>query len=380
MKVLYVMTRAERGGAQVHLLDLLTNLPEAVRPIVATGEGGFLCDEVARRGIPVRRVRHLTHPIHPLKDLFALVELTKLIRREAPDLIHAHTSKAGLLARLAGRLTGTPTVFTAHTWSFADGVSRVQQRLAIPLERLAASLGGQIITVSEANRTMALRRRIAPASRLVGIWNGVPDVPQRASPGRGDPLTIIMIARFVPQKDHLLLIEALSGVGGKWRLLLVGDGPLRPRVEESIAAAGLGDRIQCLGDRSDIPELLSRADLFVLATKWEGLPLSILEAMRAGVPVAATNVGGVAEAVTDGVTGYLIARGDVGQIRDRIERLLVSRELLESMGQSARRRYEQDFNVKTMVTKTWAVYRAAVNLGNFQQFLESTNSMEVSER
>jgi glycosyltransferase involved in cell wall biosynthesis len=377
MKVLYVITRAERGGAQVHLLDLLSNLPETVRPVVATGEGGFLCDEAARLGIPVRRIPHLTQPVRPIQDLRALIELTGLIRHEAPDLIHAHTSKAGLLARLAGRFSRRPTVFTAHTWSFADGISRPQRWLALPLERLAASLGGPIITVSEANRRMALQRRIASGSRLVGIWNGVPDVPWRASPGRGDPLTMIMIARFVAQKDHRLLIEALTGMEGNWRLLFVGDGPLRPDIEQAIVWAGLAGRIQCLGDRSDIAELLAGGDLFVLATKWEGLPLSILEAMRAGVPVVATDVGGVAEAVTDGVTGYLTRCGDVAQMRDRIARLLASRELLSSMGRSARDHYERKFDVRTMARKTWAVYRSVVRPNGVRHFVESADSMEV---
>ncbi len=371
VKVLYVITRAERGGAQVHLLDLLTNLPPGVRPVIATGENGFLCDAAAGLGIPVRRIPHLTQPISPLNDLRALGEIIEVIRQESPDLVHAHTSKAGLLARLAARRTGTPALFTAHTWSFADGISNGRRWLTVPLERLAAGLGGKIISVSQANKDMALRRAIARPDSLIRIWNGVPDVPLRASPGSGNPPTLIMVARFVAQKDHLLLIEALTGVAGEWRLMLVGDGPLRPRVQDAITKAGLSDRVLCLGDRSDIASLLASADLSVLATKWEGLPLCILEAMRAGLPVVATNVGGVAEAVTDGVTGYLTRTGDVEQMRSRIAELLRSPALLRSMGGAARARYERDFDVRTMARATWALYREVIDVPDVPVFAES---------
>jgi glycosyltransferase involved in cell wall biosynthesis len=196
-------------------------------------------------------------------------------------------------------------------------------------------------------------------------------VPLRANPGSGNPLTLIMIARCVPQKDHLLLIEAMTRVDADWRLLLVGDGPLRARVEEAISRAGLRDRVECLGDRSDIASLLAAADLFVLSTRWEGLPLSILEAMRAGLPVVATDVGGVGEAVTDGVTGYLTRAGDVEQMRGRIGELLGSRPRLRSMGAAARARYEKDFNVQNMARATWALYREVMEVTDVDMVAES---------
>jgi glycosyltransferase involved in cell wall biosynthesis len=310
-------------------------------------------------------------PISPLNDLRALGEIIDVIRQESPDLVHAHTSKAGLLARLAARRTGTPAVFTAHTWSFADGISTGQRLLAIPFERFAAALGGKIISVSQANKDMALRKAIAGPDSVVRIWNGVPDVPMRADPGSGSPLTMVMIARFVPQKDHLLLIEALSRIDGYWRLLLVGDGPLRRGAEEAVSKAGLRDRVECLGDRSDVAGLLAAADLCVLATRWEGLPLCILEAMRAGLPVVATDVGGVSEAVTDGVTGYLTRPGDVQQMRNRIAELLASRTLLQSMGAAARARYEKDFDVHKMARATCALYREVMKINDVEVFAES---------
>ena len=360
MKILYVITRSERGGAQVHLLDLIENLPSGFSPIIVTGEKGFLCEEAEKLGVPIRYVPELTQPINPLKDFRALLAIMRIIRAEMPDIVHAHTSKAGLLARFAARLTGTPVVFTAHTWSFADGLPRLQRLMSIPLERLAAATAGKIITVSEANTTMAVQRSISRKNSITRIWNGVPDATVRATPGSRHKLVLITTARFAPQKDHLLLLEALTKVEGDWRLLLVGDGPTRPHVEQAVKELGLAHRIEFLGLRNDIAQLMANADVFVLPSKWEGLPLSILEAMRAGLPVIATDTGGVCEAVTDGVTGYLTAPGDAAHLSSRIQQLISSRHLLTTMGWAARRRYEQDFQIEVMVQKTVAVYNEVV--------------------
>lgn len=360
MKILYVITLAERGGAQVHVRDLVANLPSGFSAVIATGKKGFLCDEAARLGVPVHVIPELTHPIHPVKDWRALLAIARLIRSEVPDVVHAHTSKAGWLARFAAKLAATPAVFTAHTWSFADGIPRLQRWLSIPLERLASLASSKIITVSQANSVLALKKSVANERALIRIWNGVPDLPGRASPGSRPQITLITAARFAPQKDHLLLLEALREVEGDWRLLLVGNGPLRPQVEQAALDYGLSGRVEFLGEREDINSLLTSSDLFILPSKWEGLPLSILEAMRAGLPVIATNTGGVAEAVTDGVTGYLTTPGHVIELRTRIRQLISSPDLLASMSLAARQRYEQDFQIETMVHKTLAVYREVV--------------------
>ena len=357
MRILYLITRAERGGAQVHLLDLLSNLPEDIEPLVVTGEQGFLCDECNRLGVRVQVVPFLIHPIHPLKDLQALVAILRVIRSEFPDVIHAHTSKAGLLARLAGRLTGTSVVFTAHTWSFADGISALQKVVTIPIERFAARHGGVIIAVSEANRRAAIRESVGRPDSLIRVWNGIPDVSERAFPGSNEMVTLIVVARFVQQKDHELLFHALAGMSGKWRLVLAGDGPNRDSLEQLASELGLQERVEFAGDRNDIPLLLARSDLFVLPSKWEGLPLSILEAMRAGLPVIASDVGGVSETVTHGDNGFLVARGDVAGMRMRIEQLINNPRKMREMGESGRHRYELDFRLQTMLEETWSVYK-----------------------
>jgi glycosyltransferase involved in cell wall biosynthesis len=358
LKVLFVITRADHGGAQVAVLDLVGHLPEGISPVVAAGEHGFLEDQCAKLGIPFRLVPHLVQPMSPKNDVRALIEVWRLIRAERPAVVHSHTSKAGLLARLAAWAARTPSVFTAHTWSFDEGVPRLRQILGIPAERLVSRLGGKIITVSDANTEKALKNKIAPAHSIVRIWNGVPDTDQRASPGTHPQPVLISVARMVQQKDFFSLLQAAAGLSGDWQLWLVGDGPNRERLEALKVELGLTDRVHFLGARRDVPELLAKADLFVLASHWEGLPISIIEAMRAGLPVVASDVGGVSEQVSDGVNGFLTPAADVDVLRSKLQKLIDSPDSMKQMGAAGRKRFEQDFRIEKAISRTLEIYES----------------------
>ena len=356
MRILYLVTLAERGGAQVHMADLLRGFSGTYEVGLGTGTDGYLCDVARDLNVPQFRLRHLVHPIDPYRDTRAVLELLRILRTWKPDLIHAHTSKAGMVARVAARLRGTPTVFTAHTWSFSACFSWKQRRVSLLLERLAGSWNCPIIAVSEANRDLASRHRITHPDKLITVWNGIPDTVHRANPGAGSCPRIVMVARFVSQKDQSLLLEALSGIHREFQLDFVGDGPLRPEAEAQ--ARKLGHRVNFLGERSDVAEILGAAQILVLATKWEGLPLSVLEGMRAGLPVIASDVGGVAEAVSDGDNGFLVPTGDCGRLRQRLEQMLSDADLRIRMGLQGRRRYEEDFTLQKMLERTAAVYHS----------------------
>jgi len=360
MKILYLITRADRGGAQVHLLDLLRGLREHVDAAVGVGEEGFLTSEARQLGIPCRIVDGLVQPLAPKQDWSALGALLRLIRDVKPDLVHAHTSKAGVLGRLAARLEGVPAVYTAHTWCFSERTSWKWKLAGVPAERLAAKCCERIINVSEANRRMALQYRIAREARLETIHNGIPDVRQRAEPGRRGVPVIAVVARFSPQKDQRLLLHALSDIGPPTRAVFVGDGPTRPFVEAEARKLQLMDRTTFMGEQHDIAGILSTAKIFALPSKWEGFPLSILEAMRAQLPVVASDVGGVAEAVSHGENGYLVRCGDMSTFRASLSALIENPTLRGQMGAAGRKRYEAEFRLETMLARTLIVYREIV--------------------
>jgi glycosyltransferase involved in cell wall biosynthesis len=233
------------------------------------------------------------------------------------------------------------------------------------IERWAGPLASRIITVSEFDRQLALDARLTTGDRIVTVHNGMPDIsPQlRADPSR-TPVRLVMVARFGPQKDHRTLLRALAGLQHlSWELDLVGDGPLMGQMELLAASLGIGGRVRFLGQRLDVDELLASAQVSLLVTNWEGLPLSILEAMRAGLPVVASAVAGIGEAVSDGETGYLVPRGDAALVRDRVERLLTDPGLRLRLGGGGRTRYEQHFTLEHFVARTLAVYEDVLSEG-----------------
>ena len=358
MKILQLITRGELGGGQKHVVDLLAGMKDRYQMELGTGEEGYLTDTARALGIPVHFLPDLVQPISPLQDMRGLASIARLIRRIQPDLVHTHTSKAGALGRMAARLRGVPCLFTAHTWCFAEGTSWKWKLIGTPLERWTARWSGAIINVSEANRQLALRQRIAAANKLITIHNGVPDCPHRASPGEGSIPNIVMVARFAPQKAHADLIHAIRDIDLPLRVQFIGDGSARAAHEALATQLGVRDRIDFLGVRTDVMEILGQAHIFALPTNWEGFPLTILEAMRSGLPVVASHVGGIGEAVVPGVTGFLTPAGSIPALTDALRQLVASPALRGAMGSAARARYESEFTVDVMLRKTIAIYQS----------------------
>jgi glycosyltransferase involved in cell wall biosynthesis len=364
VRIAYLVTRADPiGGAQIHVRDLaLAARDHGHQSAIITSGRGPLIDGFRQAGVPVFVLRHLTAPIRPWSDIRALGEVRTALTELKPDLIAAHSSKAGILGRLAGRVLRIPVVFTVHGWAFTPGVPAPRAAVYRRLERMVGPLASRLITVSEFDRRLALDARIAPPDRIVTVHNGMPDVASdlRADP-RQTPPRIVMVARFEPQKDHATLIRALGGLKAQsWELDLVGEGPAMPAMQALAANLGIADRIRFLGQRMDVQRLLAQAQIAVLITNWEGLPLSILEAMRAGLPVVASDVGGIAETIHDGETGYLVGRGAVDQVRDSIGRLLADSAQRGGFGAAGRALYERQFTLEHCVTRTLVVYQSVV--------------------
>jgi glycosyltransferase involved in cell wall biosynthesis len=366
--IAYMVTRADPiGGAQIHVRDLAGAVrAEGHSPTVITSGSGPFIEDLRARGIPVIILRHLSAPIRPWRDLLALREVSAVLTELRPDLVAAHSAKAGVLGRLAGRSLHLPVVVTVHGWACAPGTPALQAAVSRRIERFIGPLASKIITVSDFDRKLGLDAGLVAEDRVVTVHNGMPDVPValRAEPGR-IPVRLLMIARFEPQKDHPTLLNALGGLKDyPWELDLIGDGPVRGQMESLAVTLGIRDRVRFLGQRMDVDQILAQVQVSLLVSNWEGFPLSILEAMRAGLPVVASSVGGIGESVRDEETGYLVPRGNVELLRDRIRRLLTAPALRARLGGSGRTRYEQHFTLAHAVTKTLAVYRDVLGMAN----------------
>jgi glycosyltransferase involved in cell wall biosynthesis len=368
-RVLHVITLSDWGGAQAYVFALARGMRDAFDMTVACGPGGPLVQRLLQEGIRTVEIPTLRRNPHPPADLAALWRLARLMRQERFDLAHCHSTKAGLLGRIAARLAGIPAVvFTAHGWAFAGWWHPVVRGLAMLAERAAAHLTTVIICVSDLDRKTALRKRVGRPDQIVVVHSGIaPFAPFGGSPAERQPLDgacgVLMVSRLDPQKDPVTLLDAWGMVAGPHRLLLAGDGPLRPALEEMVSRRGLAGRVQLLGARTDVPTLLRAADVFVLSSRSEGLPLAIIEAMTAGLPVVATGVGGVPEAVVHGETGLLVPPGDPTALASALDRLLRDAGLRRRMGEAGRQRALAHFTEARMLEETAALYVRALGRG-----------------
>ncbi|HAC66288.1 MAG TPA: glycosyltransferase family 1 protein [Cyanothece sp. UBA12306] len=367
MKILFIITRADTvGGAQVHVRDLAINLIKSHHNVlIVTGQKGLYTNNLEEIGINFITCPSLQRSINPLKDLKTLQKLIKIIKKFQPDLISTHSSKAGILGRLAAKITNKPCIFTAHGWAFVAGVPQPNRSLYAILEKIVEPLTNKIICVSENDRSLGIKVQMSP-DRLIRIYNGMPEISTDliAKTTINNPVSIVMIARFDQQKDHTTLLKAFQNIPDA-QLNLVGDGPNLENVKELAINLDIIDKINFLGYRTDIPEILAKAQIFTLISNWEGFPRTTIEAMRAGLPVIVSDVGGASEAIIEGFTGYPVPRGDVITLHKRLSELVSNTQLRQKMGEQARIRYLKEFTFDKMFDQTFDVYQKV--LGNYNK-------------
>ena len=234
----------------------------------------------------------------------------------------------------------------------------MQKSISNFLENVASKRTGKIIAVSEYDRRIALERMPVKESQVVTIHNGMKDIAPEwiSSPEKSDPVNITMIARMDDQKDHMTLIRALSGLGG-YHLNLVGDGPGTRQLSEEIKRLGMSSHVTFHGRLDSVAGILKESQVFTLISNWEGFPRSTIEAMRAGLPVVVSDVGGASEAVLEGPTGYVVPKGDDSKLREKLRELIKRPDLRKKMGMEARQRYEKHFRFESMFDKTFNCIR-----------------------
>ncbi len=323
--------------------------------------GGTEGMEVPRRleakGVRFTCIPPMGREIAPRHDLAAIAQIRRQLFAFAPDLVSIHSSKAGVLGRLAALGLGCPVLYTPHCWSFSDGFPKAG--LYRIIEKCLAPLATRIICVSEAERELGLQAKVGSADRTITIHNGVGGIPATAPPRAPADGTarLIMVGRFAEQKDHRTLLTALAGLAGlPWKLTLVGDGPTKETAIELARDLGIADRVEFLGYQSHVETELQHHDVFVLITNWEGFPRSILEAMRAGLPVVASDVGGCRESVVDGRNGRIVPKQDVAAVREALAELIASPETREAMGRASYESYVAAFNFDAMYRRYRDLY------------------------
>jgi glycosyltransferase involved in cell wall biosynthesis len=340
-----------------HVVALVEALPQGRFAVdVACPRGSLTWTSLeGRPDVELHAIRPHRRP-HP-DDTRSWVTLQRLVGRA--DVIHVHSSKAGFVGRLASFLRGKPQacVFSPHGWSFwaAEGL---ESRFYVRLERMAAHWCRTIVALSGDERDAGLAERIGRPEQYRVIPNGV-RLERFALPR--DPVRgrILMVGRLAPPKRPDLALRALAAVREaipEAELHLVGDGPLRAGAEALTTELGLDGAVRFLGNREDVPELLATAECALLASDYEGCPLSVVEAMAAGVPVVATDAGGTGELVQAGRTGELGPRGDAEGLATALEHVLANPERAAELGAEGRRAAETRLSLERMIDSLLQIY------------------------
>ena len=378
MHVVHYITRLIVGGAQENTLSTVEDQHHLFgdRVTLITGPGlgpeGSLEDRARRGGLDLRIIEASRRSIHPWRDWKTYRQLVRLLRQIQPDLLHTHSSKAGIIGRVAAAKLNLPCVHTVHGASFHVGQSAMAYKLYQWMERRAAPATDKFITVCDAMTEQYVQARIAPREKFATVYSGF-DVEPFLHPSRSPHLVraelglkpehvvIGKVARLFPLKGHAFLVRAAKAVIERCpnvRFLLVGDGILRAQFEGELTASGIRDRFVFAGlvPPTQVPELINAMDIVAHTSVWEGLARVLPQGLIAGKPVVSYDIDGAREVVIPDQTGFLLPRETIDELSAALITLANDPELRHRLGAAGRDRFTEQFRHETMTRQIRDVY------------------------
>ena len=375
---LFIVTGLNRGGAEIQVFYLAKGLRDRgwSAEVVSMLEGGTIVDDFRQAGIPL----HQLGIRRGVPDPRAILRLRNIIRNFRPDIVHSHMVHANLLARITRLVCPMPVLIsTAH--NMTEG-----RRWTEIAYRVTDSIGDLTTIICNAAAERYVRVGSVPSERLKVVVNGLPveqfrpDVNSRAQIRRQlgirEEFVWLAVGRFEPPKDYANLINAIAQVPSNRSLLLIaGDGPLRPDIEKLASDLKVSDRIRFLGIRKDISALMGAADGYVMSSAWEGLPMVLLEAAASGLPIVATNVGGNAEVVRDGISGYLVPPSDSIALALTLRKMeQMPTPVRTTMGLTGRNFVVTNYSISSVLDEWESIYRALIHKTSQLAFAQTATS------
>lgn len=363
-------------GVQKVTLDEFQFLDRSnFEPVLICKEEGALTTAIEQLELSAHYAPGLVRRISPHRDISAVLQLYGLFKRLAPDILHTHSSKTGILGRIAGRLGGVPVVIhTVHGYAFPYASSWLVRSIYFLMEYLGGKLGDALVVLNESDRQIAMKRLHIAEEKVHLIPNGV-DVRcfTRSTGGQrseircenfsvsdDDVLCVGMVGRLWRQKNPACLLRAalrvLKQTDKPVQFFFIGDGELRAELEQVISNHGLQSKIHVLGWRENVAALLSGLDVFVLPSRWEGMPLAILEAMASSLPVIASDISGNRDLVSHGVDGILFDSDNDEQLARGILSLMNAAGTRAEMGANARNKVEEHYQIHDRVGRMAELY------------------------
>ncbi|MEV4264077.1 glycosyltransferase [Kribbella sp. NPDC049584] len=371
IEVAQIVTRFIAGAGGVALRGVLPLDPARYRITIVTGQGGPLTDRAAAAGLRVLIEPSLVSPLAPNDDRRALRRLTELCREDRYDVVHTHSAKAGALGRLAAHRAGVPRiVHTYHGFPFHEFQHPLRRAAYVAIEQRLARITDSVLAIGSGVATEALRRGLATPSTLRTITPVVESVTvprtdssraaARAELGITPEVPLIgTVGRIDYQKAPEHFIAAIAALRHTAAVAVwIGSGPGDHEAKELVRRAGLSDRFVFAGERSDVPQLLPAFDVFAMASRYEGLPCAVVEAMRCGIPVVATAVNSVPDLVIPGESGVLVPPGRPRLLAEAIDDLLDDRPKADRMARLGQAGAGSTYDAESLAEVLDQVYSA----------------------
>ncbi len=373
-KILHIITKLQFGGAQQNTLYTTANTDKKkFHSLIAAGNGGILGKN--RTDLEIIYIPYLRREINPLKDILALYQLYRIIKIQKPAIVHTHSSKAGILGRIAARLCKVPTIIhTFHGFGFNDRQNFIKKWIFISLEKVCARITDILIFVSKSNMETAKALKIGKEKRYNLIRSGIAlnEYPSQININDKKeklklPLNgkiIVSLGNLKPQKNPKGFIQLAKKIISKRKdtyFVFVGGGERLDEINSSIAAGNFSEHCRFIGWRKDSAEILKIADIFILTSLWEGLPRSLVEALKSGLPSICYDTDGVSDILESGKNGYLIKQGDIEDMYNKLVLLLDNENLRRNMAMEALKTKLENFDINYMVKQLEALYSEKID-------------------
>jgi len=363
-RVFHLITRLLKGGAEAKTLSTVRGLDDEYEFTVGYGaeyDQGQV-DQLESEAIATKCFPLIQH-YNLVTTIPAVISLARYLRQEEFDIVHTHSTEAGIIGRFAAALADVPNVVhTVHGVPFADDRNDALNRFVLECERKAARYTDRIVTNADVIAEEYLKLGIGQPEQYTTIYSGVDlDAFREASPVEnlpGERPRVVMVGRLADGKGHKVLLDAVASMDDfEGSVCIVGDGPLHDSLEAEIEERRLSEQVFLTGFRDDVPRILAASDVLVLPSFREGTPRVITEAMASGLPVVATDIAGIPEQIVDDENGYLVPTGDSDAVAERMKRLLSDPDLRERMGTQSKER-AKIFSIENMVNDLGTLYNS----------------------
>jgi len=367
-KIAHIITKLELGGAQKTTLSLLRHADKKRYEIhLITSPDGYLTQEARMiPGLKIFFVPSFTGRINIIKDLAAFFSITKYLKQQGISIAHTHSSKAGIIGRWAAWCAGIKKIFhTVHGWPFYIETHCIVRLFYRICEKLTSFITKTFIVVSCADFKTGLRFVSGKKGKYVNIPYGIESREfgmKNALLEKRDIIRVGFIACYKPQKaplDFVKVVKLVVSKNNNIEFISAGDGILKPAAVDEASRLGLNEKIKFLGWQDDISGIMSTIDMLLLTSRWEGFPVVILEAFASGVPVVATDAGGISEIVTHGVNGFIEEKGACGKLANDILLLAENKAKMLQFSNQAKEGFKKEFDIHCMVSRIQDLYEQA---------------------